>query len=636
MMGTHYQQNWVEPEEETAEQGWPDPQRLQPGHRLQHQVELQSQRIEQVLSRHHVPADVSGGSVRPHWVSFDLVTHLSDGWDRLRRLTGELTAALGVPEVRLDRHDGRLRLSVKRFESHPVDLLDLLDLLPEVGAHSLALGLDHQGCPVMLNLAQKDLHNVLITGISGAGKSSLMRTVAVALALTCRQSLAQLAVVSVGSAPSGITSKPDPLVPVNYLPHMLFPLAGTLDDAVDALAYLVDEAAYRAETGINTPTLIILIDDADMLLRRAGGATADHLAALLHAPVESGLRVIIGAANPELPDLRALLQHNADLRIVGRMADERSALAAAGREGTYAQYLEGKGDFLAVSAAGVVPFQAAYIDDYDLHLTLTELHRASDPVLLAQQVATGPTLPPFPSSSESKSFTYDGVSQQASFEPDDRSGRMTFDGDASFDQGASDLDDLSWMDNAGRPAITLIDGGRSPEASEDCDSPGSDGRPADATPKATAEQPAEAGDLPIVRAVGPRLISQARPQEEPSSPDEDDATDGSPGDGDPDDRASVAQLEARPAEDLPGGGKPVGRRPAAGNYQMLPFDRDSAPDAPAGGVSAGAEPDPPVGGQAPSAGAQVLWPVEPTYTDIDDDMWDTGDLDDDDWRKRLH
>ena len=69
---------------------------------------------------------------------------------------------------------------------------------------------------------------------------------------------------------------------------------------------------------------------------------------------------------------------------------------------------------------------------------------------------------------------------------------------------------------------------------------------------------------------------------------------------------------------------------------MLPFDRDSAPDAPAGGVSAGAEPDPPVGGQAPSAGAQVLWPVEPTYTDIDDDMWDTGDLDDDDWRKRLH
>ena len=33
---------------------------------------------------------------------------------------------------------------------------------------------------------------------------------------------------------------------------------------------------------------------------------------------------------------------------------------------------------------------------------------------------------------------------------------------------------------------------------------------------------------------------------------------------------------------------------------------------------------------------QSLWKVEPIYTDIDDDIWESPDEDDDDWRKRLH
>ena len=623
-MARQYRQEWLEPEKETAEAGWRDPER-----RLQHQVEIQSQRIEQVLSRHHVPAGVSGGSVRPHWVSFDLVTHLSGGWDRLRKLTGELTSALGVPEVRLDRREGRLRLAVKRYEPHPVDLLDLMDLLPEAKDLSLALGLDHQGSPVMLNLEQTDLHNVLVTGILGAGKSSLMRSIAVALSLTCRQSQAQLAVISVGSAPSGIASRPDPLAPVNYLPHMLFPMASTPDEAVEALAYLVDEAAYRADTGISTPRLVVLVDDADMLLRRAGDIAGECLATLLHAPAESGLRVIVGAANPELPDLRALLQHNTDLRIVGRMADERAALAAAGREGTYAQYLEGKGDFLAVSAAGVVPFQAAYIDDYDLHLTLTELHRASDPVLLARHVASGPTLRPAWSSPEPQSFTYDGVNQQASFEPSDRSDRVTIDGDSAFEQGGSELDDdLSWLDSAKRPGISPVDIRRPLGRGEQLEPPdGGEGPAAGARP-AENLPPDEPDDLPALPAAGPRHLGQARSAEETASRKRDDAQEAADEVRAADDPAGIGEAGTEAIEAIE-----RGRR--AGSYRMLPFNELPEPLEAASDPSTDAEPDHPGGGGTP--GAQVLWPVEPTYTDFDDDMWDAGDPEEeDDWRKRLH
>ncbi|MHC5068690.1 MAG: FtsK/SpoIIIE domain-containing protein, partial [Planctomycetota bacterium] len=415
-MGTQEQPMWIETEQKNDEAALNDAQR-----RLQHQVEVQSRQIEQLLARNNVQAGVRGGSIRPHWVSFDLGSQLSGGLERLRRMTGDLANALGVPEVRVQRQDGRLRLAVRRHEPHPVDLLDLLDLVPESGDLSLALGLDHQGQPVMLDLAQRDLHNILVAGVSGAGKSSLIRSLAVSLALTCRQSLAQMAVISLGSEPSGITARPNPLYPINYLPHLLFPLAATLDEAVEALAYLVEEVAYRAEHDISSPALVIIVDDADMLLRRVGGVVAKHLAALLHAPAEAGVRVIAGASNPGLPDLYQMLRHNVDFRLVGRMADERSALAAAGREKSYAQYLDGKGDFLAISAAGVTPFQAAYIDDYDLHLTL-----------------------------------YDGVNARVGTQPAGPSGQETIEIVVEpANEAGQDGGDLTWLDDAQGPERDL-------------------------------------------------------------------------------------------------------------------------------------------------------------------------------------
>jgi hypothetical protein len=91
-------------------------------------------------------------------------------------------------------------------------------------------------------------------------------------------------------------------------------------------------------------------------------------------------------------------------------------------------------------------------------------------------------------------------------------------------------------------------------------------------------------------------------------------------------------------------------------YEMLPFDDNVADETPTADVDPAAltftpssavplteaepdsrhQPDP---GSAPGrvgvGRAQKLWPVEPIYTDIDDDLWDASDGEDD-WRKRLH
>jgi len=639
-MAQQYPQQWLESEEQPAASEWNNPER-----RLQHQVEMQSRQIEQVLANHEVPAGVSGGSIRPHWVSFDLASQLSGGWDKLRRLTGDLTGelatALGVPEVRLLRQNGTLRLAIMRNDPHPVDLLDLLDLLPECGGLSTALGLDHQGQPVILDLEQVDLHNVLVAGVSGAGKSSLMRSIAVSLALTCRQSQAQMAVIGLGSAPSGITTRPNPLYPVNYLPHLLFPVATEVEEAIEALAYLQEEVAYRADNNINSPALIILIDDADMFLRRVGGSVASQLAALLHAPAGAGVRVIVGASNPSLPDLWQMLQHNVDLRLVGRMADERAAQAATGLEKSYAQYLDGKGDFIAVATAGITPFQAAYIDDYDLHLTLTELHRASSPVLLAQSFDDEPALPPSKNVSDDRRFTYDGEEDGLEFQPDDGPQLRTIEIAVDpFDAAEPAGEKLSWIDatsSNGLPgglSLPLYD--EEPEAGPQTPA-GQDDSPVDfdnLSPK--AEVATVTGDeRPLDRgALGPGASRSMQPAAGSPSPLMD-----------PDVLEEPDSEEVEPDE--------IADQDEDG-YEMLPFDDGPPDDAPEAAPDAATRMQTseapqvdgqPMSGRQPGAGrhvgqvdtgrAQKLWPVEPVYTDIDDDLWDASEADDD-WRKRLH
>ena len=352
--------------------------------RLRHRVEVQSIQIERVLAKHNIQAEVDGGSIRSQWTNFDLQAQMSGGWQRLRQLKDELVDVLGVPEVNLTRENGALRLSVRRDVPHPVDLLDLLAASPSLAGVPLTLGVNEEGQPVMLNLSSPDIHNILVAGVDGAGKSSLLRSIAVSLALANRQSDVQIGVISAGGRSRGLVSKPHPLTPLNYLPHILFPVATNVEEAADSLAFLADEISYRQENKLTTPLMVILVDDVDWLLSAGGRAISQPLARLLEATPESGLRTIVSATEPTQKDLAQLLKHNAPLRLVGRLADANHAFALTGEPDSGAEYLNGRGDFLAVSYASMMRFQAAFIDDYDLHLTLSEIHRPQRAVLLAR------------------------------------------------------------------------------------------------------------------------------------------------------------------------------------------------------------------------------------------------------------
>lgn len=352
--------------------------------RLQHQLKLQSMQIERVLDRHNVVAQVAGGSVEPRSIIFDLQTHLATGLDRLREIKQELMLALGVTDVEVRQENGRFHIQVARPQNPPVALLDLMETMPEVGPVTAVLGLAEDGRPVILDFTTPRLPHMLLLGEPGAGKTALLRTLAVSLALTSRQSQLQLAIIE----PHAIDeARLDPLLePLDYLPHMLAPLTVGPAETAELFQFLVSEMNYRAQQRITLPAIVILIDRADWLLNQSDPTIRDAIVQLAQRGAASSMHLIISMQDVADQSLDSMLRASLPVRLVGQVANADAARVATGLAYSQAEHLLGQGDFLAVAQGQATHFQAAFLDDYELHLVLEQLYTSINPPLLAQPI----------------------------------------------------------------------------------------------------------------------------------------------------------------------------------------------------------------------------------------------------------
>lgn len=356
--------------------------------RLKHQLEVQSRQIEKVFNHHQLSAQVSGGQVQPRQIRFDLHAQLETGVELLKRLKADLLAVLGATLI---QDDGGWSINVSRSDDVPVALLDLVPMLDDVPPVTAVLGLSEDGNPVICELNDIDVPHVLISGQKGAGKSSLIRTMATSLAMSNRQHQCQLVILAPQIEPN---TENKLLAPLELLPHMIFPIAWEVQESLSTLDFLVDEFAYRLEQNMKTPSIVIMIDELVHLLAEGGQTANDLLLPLLHKGPSVGIHLILATEEPQSPLLTQPIRATVPLRLVGQMGSEAQAKAGAGIGGTQAEYLLGDGDFLAVVEDTSVHFQAAAIGDYDLHLTLDMLQRTRPRPLIAQpydpQIKTKP------------------------------------------------------------------------------------------------------------------------------------------------------------------------------------------------------------------------------------------------------
>ena len=323
-------------------------------------LEYQADRIEALFAHHKVPARVTGGTVTPRWIRYQVVPALGVRIASITGLAEELAAALDVPHVRVARQGAAIAVEVPRDDPQPVHLVPLLRGLRNVPPVTAVLGIADDGVPILIRLPSPDVAHILVAGTTGSGKTALLRAMVLSLAyfsgagrtehVAMRPASCDLRLVLIDPKGTAFRDLAD-------LPHLARPVISDPAEAVEALGSL----ARLMERPATSQTVILVIDELVDLLMVAGDDAERPLTRLVQRGREAGIHVIAATQKPTAAVIGSLVKANFPVRLVGKVTSPEDARVATGWRGTGAERLLGRGDFIVVAEGQVQRFQAAYI-----------------------------------------------------------------------------------------------------------------------------------------------------------------------------------------------------------------------------------------------------------------------------------
>lgn len=329
-----------------------------------HTLNMQADRIEQLLAHHKIPGRVNGGTVTPRFVQFKLATDLGTKVSKVSALAEEIAMALGSREARVYRDGGEINVEIPRDNPEPVRLLPLCKRLTVVPPASAVLGMDEQGFPLLLRLTAPDVAHVLIAGTTGSGKTALARTLLTSLAMHNHQGQLQLILIDPKGRGFG---------PLAGLPHVLNGVQNTPEAALACLGWLVREMERRDAEKVSAPVLVVAVDELADLIQTGGKEVEECLTRIAQRGREAGIHLVACTQKPTAALIGGAMKANFPVRLVGAVAGADEARYASGISDSGADKLEGKGDFLLVARSSPLRFQAAWLGPQDLSIVTHEL-----------------------------------------------------------------------------------------------------------------------------------------------------------------------------------------------------------------------------------------------------------------------
>jgi S-DNA-T family DNA segregation ATPase FtsK/SpoIIIE len=379
---------------------------------MREKLEFQADRIEAVLSLHKISARVTGGTVTPRWIRFQVLPMIGAKISKIKGLNEELAAALDAPNCRVSRRGAAVDIEVPRDDPTPVHLLPLYREIDggEGGTAGIppvtaVLGLAEDGAPLLIRLPSPDVAHILVAGTTGSGKTALMQTMILSLAMA-------------NPAPSPFAGEGGGglrlmlIDPKGYafdvfqgLPHLARDVIREADEAAEALQSLVHLMERQGNVNgsgdgngsalgghpqtVQTPRarpvcVVVVIDELADLLMVGGQPIQWALTRLTQRGREAGIHIVAATQKPSAEILGPLIKANFPVRLVGRVTSASDARTASGWSGTGAERLMGRGDFLAVAEGRVIRFQAAYVSPEEIR---------EEVAYLAQNEAVTPSVP---------------------------------------------------------------------------------------------------------------------------------------------------------------------------------------------------------------------------------------------------
>jgi len=329
---------------------------------MRRMLEYQADQIEMVLSSHRVHGRVMGGIVTPRWVSYQVLPEMTTKISRIVALSEELALRLGAQGVRVARKGSAVQVDVPREQGEVVRLLNLCRKLPDVPKQTAILGMDESGLPLLLRLPSPDVAHALVAGTTGSGKTALVRSMALSLAMHNRLGEVQMVFID----PKGNGFEPflgfDTLG--GGLPHLLRPPVQEVHQAIFLLGEMVEEMVRRDREGISEPRVVIFIDELADLMEQGGKAMDRLMTRLTQRGRSAGLHIIACTQKPLVASIGSLTRSNFPVRLqlpgaIGRQCSQRGRCQDCRRNWEYRRGKAiGPGRFFAGGKRACDPFSS--------------------------------------------------------------------------------------------------------------------------------------------------------------------------------------------------------------------------------------------------------------------------------------
>lgn len=372
-----------------------------------HLVDIAGESLVAALAAHGVEMRLVGRTVGPTVTRFELELGPGVKVARVTSLSRDIAYAMASPEVRiLAPIPGRSAIGVE-VPNRRRELVTLGNLLqaPEVrrARHPLdaVLGRDISGRALVTNLA--DMPHVLISGATGAGKSSCINSLLCFMLMRATPDQVRMILID---------PKRVELGQYNDLPHLLTQVVVDPKKAANALQWAVKEMERRydllAEYGMRDitsyneafdrgeiaamesvspveesetdapqrlPFVLVVVDELNDLMMVAARDVEESVCRIAQMARAVGIHLVIATQRPSVDVITGVIKANIPARMafsVSSLADSRVILDQPG-----AERLIGKGDMLLLTASSSVPqrLQTPWVSETEIRQVVAHWRR---------------------------------------------------------------------------------------------------------------------------------------------------------------------------------------------------------------------------------------------------------------------
>jgi DNA segregation ATPase FtsK/SpoIIIE, S-DNA-T family len=202
---------------------------------------------------------------------------------------------------------------------------------------SAALGIDHDGTPVYIDVAK--MPHMLIAGATGSGKSVALDAILCSLLYCAAPSQVQLVLIDPKRVELGAYAG---------LPHLAKPIITSTPEAIQTLQQLENamDARYKAlERGKPIgPRMVIVIDELADLMLTSRKAVEHSIVRIAQLGRAAGIHLILATQKPLVSVVTGLIQANTPCKLALQTASTSDSVRILGHKG--AEKLLGRGDAL--------------------------------------------------------------------------------------------------------------------------------------------------------------------------------------------------------------------------------------------------------------------------------------------------